>query len=115
MNISAPGESAGRRQLLVYTIHITTASIVSLFMDHLGVHHSITGMNKWLHRNGFTWKKLSGIPHKFCAEKQQQFIKHYEALKQTAGDSEPILFRVHLEKGKYPTLNLFLSRHSSQL
>lgn len=87
-----PGESAELRQLLTDTIHITTASIVSLVHDRFGVRYSIPGMNKWLHRNGFTWKKPSGIPHKFCPEQQQQFMTHYEALKQAAGDSDPILF-----------------------
>ncbi len=48
-------------------------------------------MNKWLHRNGFTYKKPSGVPHKFSEEKQKQFIEYYEELKATAGD-EPVLF-----------------------
>ncbi|WP_420174136.1 winged helix-turn-helix domain-containing protein [Morganella morganii] len=26
-------------------------------------------MNKWLHRNGFSYKKPTGGPHKFDAEK----------------------------------------------
>lgn len=57
---------------------------------------SVPGMNKWLHRNGFTYKKPSGVPHKFSEEKQRQFIEYYEELKATAGD-EPVLFidRVH--------------------
>ncbi|WP_446919771.1 helix-turn-helix domain-containing protein [Klebsiella pneumoniae] len=86
------GQSAELRHLLTDTLHITTASITSLVRDRFGVRYSIPGMNKWLHRNGFTWKKPSGIHHKFCPEKQQQFVKHYETLKQAAGDSEPILF-----------------------
>lgn len=48
-------------------------------------------MNKWLHRNGFTYKKPSGVPHKFREEKQRQFIEYYKELKTTVGD-EPILF-----------------------
>ncbi len=48
-------------------------------------------MNKWLHRNGFTYKKPSGVPHKFSEEKQRQFIEYYKELKTTVGD-EPILF-----------------------
>lgn len=47
-------------------------------------------MNKWLHRNGFTYKKPSGVPHKFSEEKQRQFIEYYKELKTTVGD-EPIL------------------------
>ncbi|EBF9496922.1 IS630 family transposase, partial [Salmonella enterica subsp. enterica] len=52
---------------------------------------SVPGMNKWLHRNGFTYKKPSGVPHKFSEEKQRQFIEYYEELKETVGD-EPVLF-----------------------
>jgi hypothetical protein len=52
---------------------------------------SVPGMNKWLHRNGFTYKKTSGAPHKFSEEKQWQFIEYYEELKTTSGD-EPVLF-----------------------
>lgn len=48
-------------------------------------------MNKWLHRNGFTYKKPSGVPHKLSEEKQRQFIEYYKELKTTVGD-EPILF-----------------------
>ncbi|SUH46559.1 Transposase and inactivated derivatives [Salmonella enterica subsp. enterica] len=32
---------------------------------------SIPGVNKWLHRNGFTYKKLSGVPHKLSEETQR--------------------------------------------
>lgn len=49
-------------------------------------------MNKWLRRNGFSWKKPTGVPHKFSEEKQQQFMAEYEALRLTAGDKKPILF-----------------------
>ncbi|SFN62818.1 helix-turn-helix domain-containing protein, partial [Xenorhabdus japonica] len=31
-------------------------------------------MTKWLHRQGFSDKKPMGTPHKFDADKQQQFI-----------------------------------------
>lgn len=51
----------------------------------------VPAMNKWLHPNGFTYKKPSGVPHKFSEEKQRQFIKYYEELKATAGD-ESVLF-----------------------
>ena len=29
----------------------------------------VQGMNKWLHRNGFTYKKPSGVPHNFSEKK----------------------------------------------
>lgn len=78
--------------LLTEDVQVSTASIVALVRERFGVSHSIPGMNKWLHRNGFSWKKPTGVPHKFSEEKQQQFMAEYEALKLTAGDKEPILF-----------------------
>lgn len=57
-------------------------------MEH---HFQHSGMNKWLHRNGFTYKKTVRRPHKFSEEKQRQFIEYYKELKTTVGD-EPILF-----------------------
>ena len=52
---------------------------------------SIPGLNKWLHQQGFSYKQPKGVPHKFDEEKQAQFIKEYEALKENVGD-EPIYF-----------------------
>ncbi|MBD2786468.1 transposase, partial [Xenorhabdus sp. DI] len=49
-------------------------------------------MTKWLHRQGFSYKKPMGTPHKFDADKQQQFIEAYNALKAKCGQHEPILF-----------------------
>ena len=85
-------QSAELTCLLTDNVHVTTASIVALVRERFGVSYSVPGMNRWLHRNGFTYKKPSGVPHKFSEEKQQQFIDKYEALKLTAGDKEPILF-----------------------
>lgn len=85
-------QSAELTCFLTDNIHVTTASIVALVRERFGVSYSVPGMNRWLHRNGFTYKKPSGVPHKFSEEKQQQFIDKYEALKLTAGDKEPILF-----------------------
>lgn len=73
--------------LLSAYVHVTTTSIVALISDP-----PIPGMNKWLHRNGFSWKKPTGVPHKFSEEKQQQFMAEFETLRLTAGDKEPILF-----------------------
>ncbi|QZY97683.1 IS630 family transposase [Pantoea dispersa] len=78
--------------LLTADVHVNAASIVALVRERFGASYSIPGMNKWLHRNGFSWKKPTGVPHKFSEEKQQQFMAEYEALKLTAGDKEPILF-----------------------
>jgi transposase len=48
-------------------------------MDYIGTTHairsSISGLNKWLHQHGFSYKRPKGVPHKFCADKQALFIQ----------------------------------------
>ncbi|EJH0675694.1 IS630-like element ISEc40 family transposase, partial [Escherichia coli] len=68
-----------------------TRDVIAFVTRTWNIIFSIPGMNKWLHRNGFTYKKPSGVPHKFSEEKQRQFIEYYKELKTTVGD-EPILF-----------------------
>ncbi len=79
----------------------TTQSITELVEEWWGIRYTIPGMNKWLHRNGFSYRKPAGVPHKYSAEAQQAFVEVYEKLKQEAGDDEPILFidGVHLMQG----------------
>ncbi len=60
--------------------------------EHYGVTYTIPGMHKWLHRNGFSYKKSKGLPHKADQELQKEFIAQYEQLKKEAGVDEPILF-----------------------
>lgn len=57
-----------------------------------GVEYSIPGLQKWLHRNGFSYKQFKGVPHKYEQEKQDQFVTEYEWLKSTVATDEPILF-----------------------
>lgn len=68
-----------------------THDIVAYVAQCWGITFSVPGMNKWLHRHGFSYKKPAGVPHKFSEEKQRQFIEYYENLKTTASD-EPVLF-----------------------
>ncbi len=51
--------------LLTADVYVTTTSVVALVRERFGVSYSVPGMNKWLHRNGFSWKKPTGVPHKF--------------------------------------------------
>jgi len=55
------------------------------------VRFSISGLNKWLHQHGFSYKQPKGVPHKFDAQKQAEFIKEYNKLKLHVAD-ETILF-----------------------
>ena len=52
---------------------------------------SISGLNKGLYQYGFSYKQPKGVPHKSDKEKQAQFIKEYEVLKENLGD-DPVYF-----------------------
>lgn len=54
--------------------------------------YSLSGMTKWLHHQGFRYKKPHGVPAKANQATQQEFIKRYERLKKKAGGNEPIYF-----------------------
>jgi transposase len=60
--------------------------------DTFDVEYSIPGLQKWLHRNGFSYKQLKGVPHKYDQEKQDAFVEQYNELKATVASDEPILF-----------------------
>uniref|UniRef100_T1I3R0 HTH_33 domain-containing protein n=1 Tax=Rhodnius prolixus TaxID=13249 RepID=T1I3R0_RHOPR len=68
-----------------------THDIVAYVEHRWAIRFGIPGMNKWLHRHGFSYKKPAGVPHKFSEKNQKHFIEYYENLKKTAGN-EPILF-----------------------
>jgi hypothetical protein len=52
----------------------------------------VSGLNKWLHQNDFSYKQPKGVPHKFDKHKQAVFIEEYERLRNSLSDVEPILF-----------------------
>ncbi|CZK12918.1 TPA: IS630 family transposase [Legionella pneumophila] len=66
--------------------------IILYVKERYGVSYTVPGMHKWLHRNGFNYKKPKGRPHKAAPELQKQFIAEYETLKEEVGSDEPILF-----------------------
>jgi len=66
--------------------------IVAYIKTTFDVDYSVSGLNKWLHQHGFSYKKPKGVPHKFDVEKQIEFIEHYETLKASLRDDEPVLF-----------------------
>jgi transposase len=53
--------------------------------------YSIPSINKWLHKNRFSYKKPKGVPHKFDEEKQANFIEHYNVLKAALTDEQLLL------------------------
>ncbi len=66
--------------------------IVAYVLEQFGVQYTVAGMHKWLRKNGFSYKKPKGVPHKFDAAKQQAFVKQYAELKASCGEDETILF-----------------------
>lgn len=66
--------------------------IVMYIKEYYGVVYTVAGLHKWLHRNGFSYKKPNGVPHKADLELQKQFIAEYEQLKEEVSADEPILF-----------------------
>lgn len=69
-----------------------THQIVAYVKETFGLDYTVSGMNKWLHHNGFSYKQPKGVPHKFDEAKQQAFIDAYEALKASCGEDESIVF-----------------------
>ncbi len=61
---------------------------------------SVGGMTKWLHRQGFSYKKPNEVPHKFDADKQQQFIDDYQSLKNSC-NALPVI-QILLQSFKAP-------------
>lgn len=66
--------------------------IIQYIRDTWGIEYTVPGMNKWLHRNRFSYKKPKGLPHKADPLLQQQFIEEYQRLKEEVSQEEPILF-----------------------
>jgi transposase len=54
--------------------------------------YSISGMTKWLHAQGFCYKKAHAVPAKADREQQKKFVSYYSQLKAKAGSKEPIYF-----------------------
>ena len=66
---------------------------ITLFIkEKWNILFTVPGLHKWLHRNGFSYKKPKGYPYKVDKAQQDVFIKEYETLKKSVGDDEPILF-----------------------
>ncbi len=78
--------------------HLTekTYSHIHQIVDHVkgtfGFEYTVSGMNKWLHHNGFSFKQPKYVPHKLEEAKQRAFIEAYEALKASCGENESIVF-----------------------
>ena len=78
-------------QHLAHNTYRYSYEIIEYIWQNYQVKFSVSGLNKWLHQHGFSYKKPKSVPHKFDPQKQAQFIKEYTELKSQVVD-EPILF-----------------------
>lgn len=77
---------------LILNTYSHTRQICTYIQQTYGVTYSVSGLNKWLHKNDFSYKKPKGVPHKFDSDKQDEFIEKYEALKSELAEDEAIVF-----------------------
>lgn len=80
-------------QLIEYLTEKTyfhTRQIITYVEAEFGVIYPVSGINKWLHHHGFSYKKPKGVPHKFDPEMQQAFIEHCNETLRNSED--PVLF-----------------------
>jgi hypothetical protein len=69
-----------------------THQIVAYIEKTWKIIYSVSGLNKWLHQNSFSYKQPKCVPHKFDEQKQSVFIEEYEKLRDIVSDYESILF-----------------------
>ena len=66
--------------------------IIDYVEKEFSVAYSIPGMNKWLHRNNFSYKKPKGRPHKANKEQHEKFIEEYKTLKNDLTPEDSVYF-----------------------
>jgi len=69
-----------------------THEIVSYIKKRWEINYSVSGLNKWLHQHGFSYKKAKSRPYKADVEKQAEFIELYKELKTSLPPEETVLF-----------------------
>lgn len=74
--------------------------IVTYVKEEWGATFTVSGMHKWLRRNGFVYKQPKGIPYKADVVAQEDFIDKYTELKASVSPDEPIIFG----DGVHPTM-----------
>jgi transposase len=77
---------------LTENLYHHTHEIVVYIQHQWGITYTVSGLNKWLHKNNFSYKKPKGRPYKADSEKQADFIKKYEKLKSSLTPEETVLF-----------------------
>lgn len=75
-------------------------SIVGHVSHKYSISYTVSGMNKWLKANGFSYKHFSEVPHKCDKEMQEEFVTDYEKFKEGLTDNDVVLFA----DGVHPTM-----------
>jgi len=73
-------------------IYTSQQAIIAYIEKKWSIQYSVPGLNKWLHKNGFSYKKPKSMPYKVDLEKQQEFIDYYKQLKASVANDEAIFF-----------------------
>lgn len=85
-------ETIKLKEHLCKTTYLYVKEICEYVKKVYGKRYSLSGMRKWLHREGFRYKKPHGIPAKANKEEQKGFIERYRRLKSKSAGKEPIYF-----------------------
>ena len=87
------------------TMYLKVLDICAYVKNTFGVEYTVTGLTKWLHHNGFSYKKPHPTPAKADPIKQQEFVEFYKKLVVETPPDEPIEFG----DGVHPTMATKLS------
>ena len=87
-----PDQTAQLMSHLEANTYLKSEHVCAYVEQTFGVKFTVSGMTKWLTRNGFSYKKPKGTPAKADPEKQAEFIRYYENLLNTLPEMEPVEF-----------------------
>ena len=74
-------------------VYLYVKEIKAYVLEHYQIHYTVAGLTKWLHANGFVYKKPQAVPAKLNSKEQGVFIEDYAQLKaQAARENEVVLF-----------------------
>lgn len=88
----SPEQSKRLREVVGDADVLGVAWVVAKAVELFKVVFSISGMTKWLKKNGFSWKKCDGCPAKADPEAQAEFVERYRRLKVALREDEVLVF-----------------------
>jgi transposase len=80
--------------------YVKVSEIGAYIQRTYGISYTDSGLTKWLHHHGFSYKKPKEVPAKADPIHQAAFIETYKTLLNTTLEDEPILFA----DGVHPTM-----------